>query len=55
MRARANWHNKLALKKAYNITTINEDLLAKIVHKPNFREVQVNLKQVCSPEYLFVL
>ena len=39
LRARADWHDKLALKKAYNIAIINKDLLAKIVCELNFREV----------------
>ena len=29
-RARTDWHDKLTLRKAYNIATINEDLLARI-------------------------
>jgi len=46
-RACADWHDKLVLHKAYNIATINEDLLAKIAHKLDSREVQANLEQVC--------
>ena len=29
-RAQTDWHDKLTLHKAYNITTINEDLLTRI-------------------------
>ena len=39
-----DWHNKLTLRKAYNIAVINEDLLAKIVRELNSREVQANLE-----------
>ena len=48
-RARTDWHDKLALKKAYNIATINEDLLAKIARELDSREVRANLEQVRSP------
>ncbi|KAF8441025.1 hypothetical protein L210DRAFT_3667152 [Boletus edulis BED1] len=47
-RARTDWHDKLALRKAYNIATINEDLLAKIARELDSREVRMNLEQVCS-------
>ena len=47
LRARADWHDKLTLRKAYNITTINEDLLAKIARELDSREVRMNLEQVC--------
>ncbi|KAG9314453.1 hypothetical protein JVU11DRAFT_5250 [Chiua virens] len=45
-RARADWHDKLALCKAYNIATINEDLLTKIARELDSREVRANLEQV---------
>lgn len=45
-RARADWHDKLALRKAYNIATINEDLLAKIARELDSREVKANLELV---------
>ena len=45
-RAHMDWHDKLMLHKAYNIATINEDLLAKIARELDSREVQANLKQV---------
>jgi hypothetical protein len=48
-RARLDWHDKLTLRKAYNIGTINEDLLAKIAHELDSREVQTNLEQVRFP------
>jgi hypothetical protein len=35
------------LHKAYNIATINENLLAKMTHELDAREVRANLKQVC--------
>lgn len=43
-----NWHDKLVLYKAYNIATINKDLLTKIVHELDSREVQANLELVCT-------
>ena len=49
LRAHIDWHDKLALRKAYNTATINEDLLAKIAHELNSSEVQANLKQVYNP------
>jgi hypothetical protein len=48
-RARLDWHDKLTLRKAYNIGTINEDLLAKIARELDSREVQTNLEQVRFP------
>ena len=45
-RAHADWHDKLALRKAYNIATINEDLLAKIARELDSREVKANLELV---------
>jgi hypothetical protein len=45
-RARTDWHDKLALHEAYNIATINEDLLAKIARELDSREVRTNLEQV---------
>ena len=45
-RAHMDWHDKLMLHKAYNIATINEDLLAKIASELDSREVQANLEQV---------
>ena len=45
-RARVDWHDKLALHKAYNIATINEDLLTKIACELDSREVHTNLEQV---------
>ena len=48
-RARIDWHDKLALRKAYNIATINEDLLAKIARELDSREVRANLEQVRNP------
>ena len=39
LRACMDWHDKLALWKAFNIASINEDLLTKIVCKLNSREV----------------
>ena len=50
-RARADWHNKLALCKAYNIATINEDLLAKIARELDSREVKANLELVRTPTH----
>ena len=41
-----DWHDKLTLQKAFNIVSINEDLLVKIVCELDSREVQVNLEQV---------
>ncbi|KAG6372008.1 hypothetical protein JVT61DRAFT_8703 [Boletus reticuloceps] len=48
-RARVDWHDKLTLRKAYNIATINEDLLAKIARELDSREVRANLEQVRIP------
>ena len=45
-RAYTDWHDKLTLWKAFNIMSINEDLLAKIVCELDSREVQANLEQV---------
>ncbi|KAF8130807.1 hypothetical protein EV363DRAFT_1262570 [Boletus edulis] len=45
-RARTDWHDKLALRKAYNIAAINEDLLAKIARELDSREVRMNLEQM---------
>ena len=42
-----DWHNKLVLHKAYNIATINEDLLAEIACELDIREVWANIEQVC--------
>ncbi|KAG6328127.1 hypothetical protein ID866_10961 [Astraeus odoratus] len=44
-----DWHNKLTQKKAYNIGTINKDLLAKIDHELDSREIKSGLDQVCLP------
>ena len=46
-RAQTDWHDKLTLRKAYNIATINEDLLARIVRELDSREVHANIEQVC--------
>lgn len=48
-RARLDWHDKLVLRKAYNIATINEDLLTKIARELDSREVRANLEQVRIP------
>jgi len=45
-RACTDWHDKLALHEAYNIATINEDLLAKIARELDSREVRTNLEQI---------
>ena len=47
-RARMDWHNKLALRKAYNIATINEDLLTKIARKLVCTLVRVSPMRVIS-------
>ena len=47
-----DWHDKLTLHKAYNIATINEDLLAKIVCELDSREVKANLKLVCTSTHM---
>ena len=46
-RARTDWHDKLTLRKAYNIATINEDLLTRIAQELDSREVCANIEQVC--------
>lgn len=51
LRVHVDWHDKLVLHKAHNITTINEDLLTKIAHKLDSREVKANLKLVCTPAH----
>ncbi|KAG6326592.1 hypothetical protein ID866_12497 [Astraeus odoratus] len=43
-----DWHDKLTQKKAYNIGTINEDLLAKIEHELDSRDIKSGLDQVHS-------
>jgi len=45
-RVRLDWHDKLALGKAYNIGTINEELLTKIARELDARDVKVGLEQV---------
>ncbi|KAG6370948.1 hypothetical protein JVT61DRAFT_10837 [Boletus reticuloceps] len=50
-RARTDWHDKLVLRKAYNIATINEELLAKIARELDSREVRANLEQVRIPPH----
>lgn len=52
LRARVDWHDKLTLCKAYNIATINEDLLAKIARELDSREVRANLEQVRIPAHV---
>ncbi|KAG6326225.1 hypothetical protein ID866_12863, partial [Astraeus odoratus] len=42
---RQDWHNKLMQKKAYNIGTINEDLLAKMECELDSRDIKVGLDQ----------
>ena len=39
-----DWHDKLVLWKAYNISILNEDFLAKIARKLDSREVCTNLE-----------
>jgi len=41
-----DWHDKLALGKAYNIRTINEELLTKIACELDAWDVKVGLEQV---------
>ena len=50
-RVRVDWHDKLTLCKAYNIATINEDLLAKIARELDSREVKANLELVRTPTH----
>jgi len=44
-RVHLDWHDKLALGKAYNIGIINEELLAKVAHELNARDVKNGLNQ----------
>ena len=44
-------HDKLALRKAYNIVTINEDLLTKIACELDSGGVKANLELVRTPTH----
>ena len=44
-RVHLDWHDKLALGKAYNIGIINEELLAKVAHELDARNVKNGLDQ----------
>jgi len=48
-RVRLDWHDKLALGKAYNISIINEELLAKVARKLNAHDVKNGLDQARPP------
>ncbi|KAG6328970.1 hypothetical protein ID866_10118 [Astraeus odoratus] len=41
-----DWHNKLTLKQAYNIGTINKDLLDKISQELDKRDIRAGIDQV---------
>jgi len=47
-RVRLDWHDKLVLGKAYNIGIINEELLAKVAHELDTRDVKNGLNQACT-------
>ena len=48
-RVRLDWHDKLALGKAYNIGIINEELLAKVARELDARDVKNRLDQARPP------
>ncbi|KAI6141841.1 hypothetical protein BKA82DRAFT_4361667 [Pisolithus tinctorius] len=48
-KVRQDWHDKAARNQAYNISTINEELLADIGQDLDTRDVQSGLDQVSRP------
>ena len=51
-RVHLDWHDKLALGKAYNISIINEDLLAKIARELDARDVKTGLDQARTTQFV---